>query len=304
MRRVANIGLLTVLLLAPAARADERGWTFLRNRLIADGVDRDRVVRAFDDPRMPAFSGLDFSPERPREPRSMYRRFLRPSGVARARRCRARYAGAFEGAERITNVPANVLAAILFVETECGCNTGSHLVLHRVARLAMANEPENLQRNLARFTAGSGVLDRLIESRLRERARHLEETFYPEVRATFGVAERLRLNPLDLRGSLSGAFGYPQFLPSSFLRHGTDGDGNGVVSLYDPADAAASAASYLAFHGWRPGVTRTQRRAVLWQYNRSQAYIDTVLALAERLQAAPVHPRGDVVPSVPSSGAR
>lgn len=283
---VTAVLLVLMLLPLPSAGADNQGWNYLIDRLLSDGVDREQVVRVFEDPRVPPFTGLGFSAERPREPRSLYRRLLRVSSITLARRCRLQHADDFELAERSSSVPANVLAAILFVESGCGRNTGSHLILPRLARLAMANEPENLQRNLARFAANDGTFDPAIEARLRARARYLEDTFYPEVRATFAVANRFGVSPLDIRGSPSGAFGYPQFLPTSYLRHGVDGDGDGLVSLYDIADAAASAASYLEWHGWHRGLTRAQRRAVIWQYNRSDAYVDTVLTLAARMDGA------------------
>jgi len=265
--------------------ASDDSWSYLVDKLVADGFDSHLVVAAFDDPRMPAFDGLDFSPNRPRESYARYRHFLRGPSVTQARRCRLQFADAVEDAERRTQVSADVLTAILHVETGCGRNTGSYGVLYRLARLAMANEPANLQRNFWRFADRDGTLDADTEARLRERARYLEDTFYPEVRATFQIAQRLSIDPLAMRGSPSGAFGYPQFLPTSFLRHGVDGDGDGAISLYDPADAAASAARYLAAHGWRPGLSRTQQRQVIWHYNHSDAYVDTVLNLATRIGA-------------------
>jgi membrane-bound lytic murein transglycosylase B len=89
-----------------------------------------------------------------------------------------------------------------------------------------------------------------------------------------------------LRGSGSGAFGYPQFLPTSYLRYGTDGDGDGIVDLYDSRDAAASCANYLASHGWKTATSDAQRRAVIWRYNHSAPYVDTVLTLAGRIERA------------------
>jgi membrane-bound lytic murein transglycosylase B len=181
-----------------------------------------------------------------------------------------------------------VVSAILHVETRCGGYTGNFVVLHRLARLAMANEPGNVRLNIRDHSRGvpaSELPD--IERRVRERARYLEDTFYPEVLATFEISRRLGIDPLGIRGSKSGAFGYPQFLPSSYLRFAVDGDGDGRVSLYDPADAIASAAKYLASHGWAPGITRAEQRRVIWAYNRSDAYIDTVLVLADRIAGAP-----------------
>jgi membrane-bound lytic murein transglycosylase B len=277
--------LASVLAAACAARADERGWTYVMDKLVADGIPRERVLGAFRDWRVPAFTGIEFSAVTPREPRARYRRFLRPATVAAARRCRAQYAGAFAAAERTHGVSADVLAAILFVETGCGRNTGSSLVFYRLARLAMANEPANVQRNVARYTDGTGYIHPDTIAQIRRRAQHLEDTFYPEVQALFEVADRMGVHPLDVRGSTSGAFGYPQFLPTSYLRFATDGNGDGRVSLYDTDDAVASCAHYFAGHGWRPGLTIKERRAVVWQYNRSDAYVDTVLALAARVAA-------------------
>jgi hypothetical protein len=154
------------------------------------------------------------------------------------------------------------------------------MILQRLARLAMANEPANLRRNLARHAPGG---DPEVEARVHDRARYLEDTFYPEVHGVFLVAERLHVDPLALHGSGSGAFGEPQFLPTSYLEHGADGDGDGRVDLYDSADAALSCASFLKAKGWHDGLSAAERRRVIWAYNRSDAYIDTVLAVARAI---------------------
>jgi membrane-bound lytic murein transglycosylase B len=259
----------------------DRGWEYLKTRLVADGVARDTVARAFDDPRMPAFDGLQLSPSGQRESHFMYRNFLQEGGTQLARDCRAEHAAAFENAERRFGVPASVCAAIITVETHCGRNTGRSMILYRLARLAMAEEPQNLESNLRRC-APDGDPD--IEARVRQRARYLNATFYPEVRATFEIARRMGIDPLSIMGSGSGAFGYPQFLPTSYLQHGVDGNGDGRVSLYDPADAAASCAHYLAGHGWHRGISFQEQRSVIWTYNHSDAYIDTVLTLSRRIE--------------------
>jgi membrane-bound lytic murein transglycosylase B len=63
-----------------------------------------------------------------------------------------------------------------------------------------------------------------------------------------------------------------------------DGDGNGRISLFSPEDAIASCANYLKGHGWRSGLSTAERRKVIWHYNRSEPYIDTVLGLAARIR--------------------
>ena len=268
-----------------AAPAVDGGWDYLVDKLVADGVERGRVVAVFADPRVGAFDGLDFSLERHGEARAMYRGFLRPLSVAQARRCRAEYDDEFRAAEARFAVPASVVTALLHVETQCGRNTGSHLIFARLARLAMANEPANVAHNIAHHAAAvPRAQEAEVERRVRLRARELEGIFYPEVLAMFQLADRAGVDPLSIRGSGSGAFGLPQFLPSSYLRFAVDGNGDGRVSLYDPADAIASAANYLAHHGWRPGIAPAQERQIIWTYNHSDPYIDTVLALATRIE--------------------
>src|SRR5690242_523062 len=232
---------------------------------------------------MPPFDGLEFSVGA-RESPALYRKLLKPRSIAAARRCRAEFAPSFADAERTTGVPASVIAAILHVETGCGRNTGSTPIVYRLARLAMANEPANLRANLDR------VADPETARRMRERARYLEDTFYPEVRAVFELGDRLGVDPLTLRGSTGGALGAAQFLPTSCLRYSTDGDGDGRADLFDVPDAAASCGRFLAAEGWHRGISPAGERAVIWRYNRSDAYVAAVLTIARSIDGpAPKH---------------
>lgn len=268
--------------------AAAKGWGYLVERLVSDGLDRTEVAGAFADPRVPAFDGLFFSLE-PRESKALYREVLTRKSVHLARECREENTKALEAAEQTYGVSAEVIAAILHVETRCGRNTGSSLVLPGLARLAMANEPANLAANVERHATREGVVDEGIAALVRARAQVLDQMFYPEVRATFQVAGTLGMQPLDMTGSPSGAFGAPQFLPTSYQRYGEDGNGDGRVDLFEIDDAAASTARFLEAHGWRPGLSRAQQRAVIWSYNRSDAYIDAVLALAAQLNTGRHH---------------
>ena len=59
----------------------------------------------------------------------------------------------------------------------------------------------------------------------------------------------------QLKGSWAGATGYPQFLPSVYIRLARDGDGDGRADIWrSEADALASIANYLAHAGWRADV--------------------------------------------------
>ncbi len=274
---------------ADVALAREKGWIWMVDKLASDGISRDRAARAFADPRMPAFDagGLLFGLN-PRESHFMYRNFLKAPSVEAAERCAESHAADLVASQRLHGVDASVVAAIMHVETHCGRNTGNSMVLHRLARLAMANEPRNVARNLARNTDKNGEIDPELAERVRSRARYLEGIFYPQVIATFEIARQQQIDPIAIRGSAAGAFGYVQFLPMNFVAFGTDGNGNGRVSLYEAGDAAASCARFLASYGWKPGISREKRRQIIWHYNRSDAYIDTVLGLADRIDASGV----------------
>lgn len=78
------------------------------------------------------------------------------------------------------------------------------------------------------------------------------ELFTEELIATLKLIDR-GFTRDELKGSWAGATGYPQFLPSTYLRIGTDGDGDGRADIWtDRADALASIAAYLREAGWKP----------------------------------------------------
>jgi membrane-bound lytic murein transglycosylase B len=116
------------------------------------------------------------------------------------------------------------------------------------------------------------------------RAKYLEEVFYPEIPALFEIARRFNVDLLKLKGSVSGAFGMPQFLPSTFLRFAVDGNNDGRVMLTDPQDAIHSTANFLANLGWKDGASSDQKQQALWRYNHSDAYVDAALRVAAALR--------------------
>ncbi|MGE5275172.1 MAG: lytic murein transglycosylase [Verrucomicrobiota bacterium] len=76
--------------------------------------------------------------------------------------------------------------------------------------------------------------------------------------------------------SSAGAIGWMQFMPSTWMRWGTDADGNGVADPWNPVDAVYSAARYLAASGGTTDI----RRAV-FSYNHADWYVNEVLQLAQ-----------------------
>ena len=65
------------------------------------------------------------------------------------------------------------------------------------------------------------------------------------------LMENNRIPLAKLKGSWAGAMGDVQFMPSTFVKHATDGDGDGQYDLWDSLpDIMFSAANYLANIGW------------------------------------------------------
>ena len=262
-------------------RGKYRGWGYLVAKLREDGLQETLIRALYEDHRMPRFTPIYFSPA-PVEPKRIYRPFLSNSRIQIGIVCLRKYAQAFQTAEQTHGVDRFVTAAILLVETQCGKNTGRSRILYRLSRLASVLDPENIERNLKRWKKEDSSLTR---TDLLQRGRYLEKSFYPEIHALLEIGEQRNINVLEVRGSSAGAFGISQFLPSSYLHFAVDGNGDEVVSLYTPADAIWSTANYLAQSGWHNELPENKQREVIWKYNRSQAYISTVLDIARILRS-------------------
>ena len=80
-----------------------------------------------------------------------------------------------------------------------------------------------------------------------------KEMFRREVLAALEMIQR-GVPRSAMKSSWAGALGQPQFLPSSYLAHAADGDGDGRADIWNSeADTLASIASYLAHFGWVKG---------------------------------------------------
>jgi lytic murein transglycosylase len=123
--------------------------------------------------------------------------------------------------ERRTGVASKVALSIFGEETGYGSFTGSYDLLRSFATLAY-------------------------DGRRRE-------LFTVEFIATLQLIDK-GFTRSELKGSWAGATGFPQFLPSTYLRLAVDGDGDGKADIWTSyADALASISAYLSEAGWKPG---------------------------------------------------
>lgn len=81
--------------------------------------------------------------------------------------------------------------------------------------------------------------------------------------------------------NFAGAEGPMQFEPATFAEYAVDADPAVPLSVYDPADAAYTAAAMLCANGAASGTQAGIDQAV-FAYNHSQAYVASVLAWAAR----------------------
>ncbi len=70
------------------------------------------------------------------------------------------------------------------------------------------------------------------------------------------ILDRRHITVGEMKGSWAGAMGHTQFMPSNFLAHAVDQDGNERIDLWNSVpDALGSAANYLRILDWKFGFT-------------------------------------------------
>ncbi len=155
--------------------------------------------------------------------------FLTPKRIEGGEAFWKRHRDLLTRAEERFGVPAEVIVAIIGVETLYGGYTGNYRVIDALA------------------TLGFGYPRR-------------GEFFRGELEAFLLLVGEQALDPGTVKGSYAGAIGLGQFIPSSYREYAIDFDGDGRIDLLDSvADAIGSVANYLHRHGWRQGMTITSR---------------------------------------------
>lgn len=95
-----------------------------------------------------------------------------------------------------------------------------------------------------------------------------EAFFTKELMAALKIIQQGRVEDPQLKGSWAGAMGQSQFMPSSFLTYGADGDGDGKVDIWNNIDDVfASTANYLSTEGWKPGMDWGQEAQLPENFN-------------------------------------
>ncbi|MDT1060623.1 lytic murein transglycosylase [Paracoccus sp. CPCC 101403] len=145
------------------------------------------------------------------------------SRIATGRQMSARYNSTLSAIEARYGVPREYVLAIWGMESNFGANRGSTQIVPALATLA--------------YDGRRG------------------EFFAGELVSALRIIQAGDVDSSHMVGSWAGAMGHTQFMPSSFLSHAVDFNGDGRRDIWsdDPTDSLASTASYLRQNGWRPG---------------------------------------------------
>lgn len=217
---------LLVPLAAPAGgRLDEAAVDgFIDQMSSAHGFDRAALAALFG--RASRLDSVLAAISRPAEYKPWYA--YRPIFLTRERvdggvAFWREHASTLAAAANASGVPAEIIVAIIGVETFYGRNTGSYRVLDALATLAF-HYPKR-----APF-------------------------FRSELENFLLLTRDEGVDPTTPTGSYAGAMGLPQFMPSSFRNYAVDFDEDGRRDIWrNPSDAIGSVGNYLARHGWRAG---------------------------------------------------
>ncbi len=168
---------------------------------------------------------------------------------------------ALEKAEMKYGVPANIIVAIIGVETLYGKNQGSYRVLDALSTLAF-NYPKRA------------------------------EFFTKELSEFLLLCREHQVSPTLYLGSYAGAMGKPQFMPSSYRYYADNFSGNTKKDLMNDNDAViASVANYFHKHGWQMNQSVAQPAKVEgFRYRKINTANKIAAYQAKQLDAAGVKP--------------
>ena len=273
-----------------SATVEEQREAKLEKALCADKDLNCEYVRSlFDEPRFQLYAPPPSTPspkghgpkDHERNP-YLTARFglLTPESLERCRSVINQYNSVFDAALKTYGVPEGIICGHLRIETNFGTPT-----------------------SLTHYPLGTApAFNRLVTLYVRQTTRRRQKFAVNQLRDLIEAAVKNNWDLFDIPGSSTGAIGLLQFEPSNFYI-AVDGDGDGKIDLFDPADAIMSLAHFLQMHGYDDN-PKHQQKAIYSYYGKDphKYYMKAVLAYAAAetsyLQQSPA------VPLLPSGTAR
>jgi membrane-bound lytic murein transglycosylase B len=283
--------LVVMLIFVALATPAGANWRPLTQRLAADGFDEQRLATLFSRPDVkfeptvmagkisllvrshqerPSVSG-------PLDHNGVHKSFLKYRVISKARSYMQENRKILKEVSADYCVPPEVIVSILLVETRLGNSTGRSIVFNRLASMASCSDLETIRPYLSRPLSAAD------EDYARTMCRQKSDWAYNELKALLNYAGDRGVDPLVIRGSVYGAIGICQFMPSNLTSYGVDADNDGRVDPFATGDAIHSIANYLSKHGWNCTVSKEGKRKAVFAYNNSTVYVNTILAVADRI---------------------
>lgn len=268
-------------------------WHPLLTRLAADGISGPDVDAMFaslgneasQDPMgrkvrelyVKNFLRTPPDPNAPKKaPLRLYKGVVTAANAELCKAFLAQNALSFARAHQRYGVPPEIAVALLFVETRLGTSMGQERALYTLASMAQSTTPDAISTWFPKLPGYEDHLD-WMQDLMPKRA----DWAYRELRALVVHLRTQGLEVSTVPGSIYGAVGMCQFMPSNLVPYGADGDDDGVIDLFTVPDAVESLSNYLSKHGWKPGIGRAGQHAALKSYNRVDIYANTIMALAD-----------------------
>lgn len=211
-----------------------------------------------------------------------YSGHISPDSVQRCRIFLTENKKVFVQAEKKFGVKKEIIASLLWVESRLGENHGSFHVASVYLSLLQAEHPQLTQVLLEDLVVRAPSPTKAMIKKTKERAKIKGRWAVGELWSLYKMNKKDPTIVSQLKGSYSGAFGYSQFLPSSYVSWAKSFNPKKPADLYSPQDAIMSVANYLHKNGYKKNKPKSYKKA-LFHYNRSDDYGEIILKLSEKL---------------------
>lgn len=264
------------------AQEPKKGNEFdnLVKRLIQDGLQKEKLAALFaKETVLFTTNGVNtfFSYS---ESAQYYHKFLEKKVIGNAKKYALEHKAALDAAEKAYGVDKPVITAILLVETRLGTYLGKHNTLNILSTIASLDNAALREKIWNAIPKKERPNSQAFIKKVKKRSKW----GYEELKALLKYSEQEKIEPDTLKGSFSGAIGICQFRPSIALRLARDGNNDGKIDLFTHEDAIFSIANYLKHHGWNPGLSRQKQYDVIYTYNHSNYYADTIQKISDKLK--------------------
>lgn len=194
----------------------------------------------------------------------------------------------FDAAKNAYQVAPEAIAALLWVETKFGKNTGSFPIPWVYFSLSLVSQPDfcNAMRSRLPAKLEASLLPEkpdleAADQKLQDRCKTKSDWAIEELKALATLETSGHLRPFKIKGSFAGAFGLPQFIPSSYQKYAVSSFRK-KPDLFIISDAILSVGHYLSKNGWKNENEESQM-AALYSYNRSRDYGTVIRQIASGL---------------------